>query len=64
MSRNKHVFTCPDVLYMRSKQKKYNRIAITGVAGSTLALFLVGKYLDHKETKQLTEQHLKAVPND
>jgi hypothetical protein len=63
MSRNKHVFTCPDVLYMRSKAKRNNRIVI----GATVALatfsFLYATYLERKENNDNVVD-LKAVQND
>lgn len=28
MFKNKHQFTCPDVIYLRNRQKKINKISI------------------------------------
>lgn len=62
MFKNKHVYTCPDVIHMRNLGKRNNRI----VFGTTLFLIAAGNvygwYLTRKIDDNVTE--LKAVQND
>lgn len=56
--RNKHLFTCPDVIYLRARQKKMNRISIAVNVLFIAGLWVWGTVLDKEldvELEKITE---------
>lgn len=59
----KHVFTCPDVIYLRTRQKKINRNVIVVEAVIMLAGIAYIAYEDRRSTKTpLTEDYVADFP--
>lgn len=50
----KHTFTCPDVIHLRNKQKKYNQIAIGAQVLFFGGLYAAGKVMDRRVKTELT----------
>lgn len=57
MFKNKHVFTCPDVIHLRNRQKKLNRISIALNLLLFGGMWAGGKALEARELRQLKEQN-------
>lgn len=63
MFKSKHVFTCPDVIYLMDKQKKYNRIALAINGVFFGGLFIGAKMLEASENKKLNDL-LEETPTE
>lgn len=61
--RNKHVFTCPDVIYLRNRQKKFNRISIATNIIFMVGLWTVGTIVEKRQTTEL-DKLLNDNPED
>lgn len=63
--KNKHVFTCPDVIYLMNRRKRNNRITIGVWAVTALASTIYGYYLDKQEIDiPETEDPFDTIPKD
>lgn len=64
MFKKKHVFTCPDVIYLRARQKKINRTVILMETAIVLVGIAYIAYEDRKTTKTepLTEDTTSDFP--
>lgn len=54
----RHAYTCPDVIYLRNRQKKINRISLAGPIAFYGALWVYGTVLtrrDSENTEELAE---------
>ena len=55
---HKHVYTCPDVIYLRNRQKKINIANIAVTVLGTVALWGYGYWADKNEAKNLAADFL------
>lgn len=53
--KNKHVFTCPDVIHLRNRQKKLTRISIAVNGAFFLGMLAAGKALEARDNKALAD---------
>lgn len=53
MFKSKHEFTCPDVIYLRNRQKKINRWSIAINLLFFAGVWVVGDVMDKRETERL-----------
>lgn len=61
--RNKHVFTCPDVIYLRARAKRNNRIVLIAYGATILVGWAALLASDSKEkTETLTEDTTVDYP--
>jgi len=62
--REKHVFTCPDVIYLRERAKRNQRISIGVNLAFMAALYVAGKVAESRwEKESLTEDSTMPYPN-
>ena len=62
--RHKHVFTCPDVIYLRERAKRNQRISIALNLAFMAALWTAGKVAEDRMMKEsLAEDTDMPFPN-
>jgi hypothetical protein len=49
----RHVFTCPDVIYLLNRQKKINRLLIGANLIAFGGFYIYGRHLDKQDTAEL-----------
>lgn len=47
----KHDYTCPDVIYLRNRAKRNNKITMIATAASIAGLWIVGTIAERKDRK-------------
>lgn len=55
--KSKHEFTCPDVIYLRNRQKKINRYAIGANLVFYGGMFAGLKALEVRDDRRFLEEH-------
>ena len=57
MFKNKHTFTCEDVIYLQNRQRKIYQANFIATVVFTVGLWLVGKRLEKKEELELQSEY-------